>query len=352
MEKVEILTKSKNYHVFIGENILQALTTKLDGFSKVLIITDETVSEYYQNTLIEYFPKSIIYTVPSGEKAKTFNVYEECINFALKAGLDRKSAIFAFGGGAVGDLAGFVAATYMRGIGFVQIPTTILAHDSAVGGKVAINHPLGKNIVGAFYQPEMVIYDTLFLKSLPKRQIRSGFSEVIKHALIADPLFLKQLMQEVSSIDQVNSDKLPQYLKRGIEIKASFVSIDEREAGIRAFLNFGHTLGHAIEANAGFGDLTHGEAVMSGMVFALYISEQNVGLEFNIQQFIQWIEMLGYEWKIPSYMKFDIIFELMKRDKKSINGNPSFVLLEEIGKPLMAEVEEQLLKETFYKMRK
>lgn len=347
MEVVKIATDSKKYNVYIGENILHRLKAKLSQFTKIMVITDETVSEYYYNTIIEQFPEAICYTTPSGEKAKTFQVYEECLTFALKAGLDRKSVILAFGGGAIGDLAGFVAATYMRGIAFIQIPTTILAHDSAVGGKVAINHPLGKNMVGAFYQPEMVIYDTTFLNSLPPRQIRSGFAEVIKHALIADQLFLQQLMKNIVSIEQLNSNLLPIYLKRGIEVKASFVSQDERETGVRAYLNFGHTLGHAVEAKAGFGDLTHGEAVMIGMVYALMLSKKIVGLEFDINSFIQWIETLGYDWKIPPYMDFETIYELMKRDKKSISGNPAFVLLEKIGEPLMMEVGTHLLEETF-----
>ncbi|MGE8204329.1 3-dehydroquinate synthase [Heyndrickxia sp. NPDC080065] len=351
MEIVDIHTSSKDYQVFIGENILRNVLPNLENFTKILLITDETVSKYHVNKIMNDLPQrieTVIYTTPSGEKAKTFQVYEDCISFALKEGLDRKSVILAFGGGAIGDLAGFVAATYMRGIPFIQIPTTILAHDSAVGGKVAINHSLGKNMVGAFYQPEMVVYDTSFLKSLPERQLRSGFAEVIKHALISDSDFLMQLMENVTSIDQVNGALLTQFLKQGIEVKASIVSQDERETGVRAYLNFGHTLGHALEAQAGFGELTHGEAVMCGMVYSLLLSKKIVGLEFDLHPFILWIEALGYKWRIPSNMSFEKIFELMKRDKKSISGKPTFVLLKDIGNPVMMEVDEKLLKDTFY----
>lgn len=350
MEKVDICTASKNYSVYIGPDIIHLLSNSLAEYTKVMIITDETVSELHIGKIIEQFPELIVYTTPSGEKAKTFQIYEDCLSFALKHGLDRKSVILAFGGGAVGDLAGFVAATYMRGIPFIQIPTTILAHDSAVGGKVAINHSLGKNMVGAFYQPEMVIYDTNFLHSLPERQVRSGFAEVIKHGLIADPIFLQELMENLSSLNHLNNIQLSNYLKKGIEIKSAFVSKDEKETGIRAYLNFGHTLGHAIEAKADFGKLTHGESVMCGMVYALILSNNILGLTFDIQSFIQWIEKLGYKWRIPSYMEFDTLYELMKRDKKSTSGKPAFVLLKEIGKPMMMEVEKSLLEDTFYKL--
>ncbi|PTY78686.1 3-dehydroquinate synthase [Heyndrickxia sporothermodurans] len=350
MEKVAIHTASKNYSVYIGSDIMHLLSSCLEEYTKIMLITDETVSKLHLGTLIEQLPNLIVYTTPSGEKAKTFKIYEDCLSFALKNGLDRKSVILAFGGGAVGDLAGFVAATYMRGIPFIQIPTTILAHDSAVGGKVAINHPLGKNMVGAFYQPEMVIYDTNFLHSLPERQVRSGFAEVIKHGLIADPAFLQELMENLSSLNHLDNIQLAKYLKKGIEIKSSFVSKDEKETGIRAYLNFGHTLGHAIEAKAGFGELTHGESVMCGMVYALILSKHLLGLTFDIQSFINWIEKLDYKWRIPSSMEFNTLYELMKRDKKSTSGKPAFVLLEEIGKPTMFEVEKSLLEDTFYKL--
>lgn len=353
MEKVAIFTDSKNYEVFIGEDILDSLHMRLNKYSKVLLVTDETVNRLHLNTIIDSIPERIdyeVYTTPSGEKAKTFKVYEDCISFALKVGIDRKSVILAFGGGAIGDLAGFVAATYMRGIAFIQIPTTILAHDSAVGGKVGINHPLGKNMVGAFYQPDIVIYNTNYLNTLPVRQIKSGFAEVVKHALIADVNFLNELMNHVQSIEEVISDKLPTYLKRGIEVKAKIVGLDERESGVRAYLNFGHTLGHALEAHAGFGNLTHGEGVMCGMVYALLLSKKLVGLDFDLDSFINWIERLGYQWKIPSSTQFDTIYELMKRDKKSVANKPVFVLLKSIGEPVLTAVDVPVLRETFYMM--
>jgi 3-dehydroquinate synthase len=266
--------------------------------------------------------------------------------------LDRKSCILAFGGGAVGDLAGFVAATYMRGIAFIQIPTTILAHDSAVGGKVAINHPLGKNLVGAFYQPEFVLYDTSYLATLPEVQLRSGFAELIKHALISDEGFLDEIKRAVPNEQQILNAKLPGLLKKGIKVKAGFVKQDEKETGVRAYLNFGHTLGHALEANGGFGSLTHGEAVIIGMVYELLISRKQTGLEFDVAAFTEWLGALGYHWKIPQQANFEEIYAYMLRDKKTIAHKPRFVLLRKIGEPVMAEVDEDLLRSLFGQLQK
>lgn len=354
MEKIKINTLSKQYHVYVGDGAIQQVDQDLrhifNHYSKLMVITDETVLGLHIGHLKQALPTNVevlVYAVPASEQAKTFTVYEKCMTFALQNGLDRKSCVLAFGGGVVGDLAGFVAATFMRGVPFVQIPTTILAHDSAVGGKVAINHPLGKNMVGAFYQPEAVLYDTSFLATLPEREIRSGFAEVVKHALIADREFLENLMNHITSFNQLNGEKLTMILKRGIEIKRDIVSQDEKENGIRAYLNFGHTLGHALETYLGYGKATHGEAVMTGMIFALYVSMKQCQLSFPLDSFIEWIEKLGYDWKIPASLVFDDINEVMKRDKKSISQKPQFVLLTDIGHPILEEVEEPLLKVAF-----
>lgn len=350
MEKLLISTPTKNYHAFIGAGIVKdinrLLAKLMPDCTKIMIVTDQTVHDYHIDTLQKYVQSDtevITFITPSGEEAKTFHVFKDCITFALENGLDRKSAILAFGGGVVGDLAGFVAASYMRGIRFIQIPTTILAHDSAVGGKVAINHPLGKNMVGSFYQPEAVIYDTDFLKTLPQREIRSGFAEVIKHALIADKDFLTYLMEHIHSLEALDSKKISYILKKGMEIKRDIVSKDEKEEGIRAYLNFGHTLGHALEAYTGYGRMTHGEAIMSGMVFSLYISIQYKNLEFPIKKFLQWIETLGYQWKVAHDISFNDLYVLMKRDKKSVSQTPVFVLLSEIGRPLLSKVNNEQL---------
>lgn len=353
--EIQIQTPSKHYPVYIGNHTLVKLDTLFNKhkYTKLMVITDKTVARLHLHKLKSVLPKHIdvcYYEVPSGEMAKQFSVFENCLTYALQNGLDRKSCIIAFGGGAVGDLAGFVAASYMRGIAFLQVPTTILAHDSAVGGKTAINHPLGKNMIGAFHQPDAVIYQTSFLRSLPDAEIRSGFAEVVKHALIADPQFLKYLMNNIDDLQSISDDKLNGILKRGIEIKADVVSIDERESGLREILNFGHTLGHVIELNR-YGAITHGESVMIGMFYALHLSKRTLGLKFPFEEFTNWIDRLGYQLNLPQDLQFDQAFESMKRDKKSFASKPRFVLLEEIGKPVVKEIDKSILEETFYYLK-
>ncbi|WP_102274757.1 3-dehydroquinate synthase [Cytobacillus massiliigabonensis] len=354
MKQISIQTASKTYPVFIGSDVIKQLGAFINHafpfLSKVLIITDETVGDLYQfdiqQALADFRVQS--YIVPSGEKAKTFEVYYQCLTFALENKLDRKSLVIAFGGGAVGDLGGFVAATFMRGIPFIQVPTTILAHDSAVGGKVAINHPSGKNMIGAFYQPEAVFYDLNFLESLPLHEKRSGFAEVVKHGLIHDPALYLWLSEHIRSLVRLSVPDLSYMLARGIEVKNDFVSLDERETGVRAFLNFGHTLGHAIEAEAGYGKWTHGEAVVIGMLFALELSRKKAGLKFDSEYFKAWLKQLGYAIKLPKELSHEKLVERMRQDKKSIDQKVNFVLLKEIGSPISYEItDEELLNELY-----
>jgi len=351
METIQIHTDSKNYNVYVGEGVRKEigpfLARHFDGLTRILIITDETVAALHLEKLL-FELKSlnpVIFTAPSGEKAKTFEVYYAALSTALENKLDRKSVILSFGGGAVGDLSGFVAASFMRGIPFIQVPTTILAHDSAVGGKVAINHPLGKNMIGAFHQPEAVFYDLAFLKTLPVHEIRSGFAEVIKHALIDDVDFYNWLKDNVQNLQTLPMEMLSESLIKGIRIKGKIVGQDERETGIRAFLNFGHTLGHAIESEMGYGNFTHGEAVMIGMLYALRLSNQLLGLNFDIKEFTNWIERLGYESKIPEILSHERLINKMKQDKKSVRDAIHFVLLEQLGQPTVKELSEKVLYE-------
>ncbi|MDQ0271077.1 3-dehydroquinate synthase [Cytobacillus purgationiresistens] len=352
MQTVKISTSSKDYPVFIGSGAIHQLNkfllTDMPGITNISIIVDTAVADLY----LEHFQSALsgfelsVCKVPSGEQAKTFDVYYEVMSFLLAEKLDRKSLILALGGGAIGDLAGFVAATYMRGIRFIQVPTTILAHDSAVGGKVAINHPKGKNMIGAFHQPEAVFYDLEFLASLPLKEKRSGFAEVIKHGLIHDILFYAHLRDRLHSLTDLSTADLEAFLQRGIEIKGEFVSVDETEQGIRAYLNFGHTLGHAIEAEMGYGGWTHGESVAVGMIFALYLSQRKLDLSFNIDDFKKWLTLLGYETTIPKNVDHKNLLERMKQDKKSIGQKVNFILLKEIGNPEIHEVsDEEILEE-------
>ncbi|MBB6444697.1 3-dehydroquinate synthase [Bacillus benzoevorans] len=352
MVELTVQTPLKTYPVYVGTGVISRLPeiirNKLPKLTKIFIITDEMVGPLYlkmlKDTLSGFTLEQFI--VPSGEKAKTFAVYYECLTAALENKLDRHSLILALGGGAVGDLSGFVAATFMRGIPFMQIPTTILAHDSAVGGKVAINHPAGKNMVGAFYQPEAVVYDMQFLTSLSLSERRSGFAEVIKHGLIQDEAFYQWLLENIKSLEQLNEAALIHFLARGIEIKSAIVSQDEKETGVRAYLNFGHTLGHAIEAEMGYGRMTHGEGVTIGMLFALKLSIKYAGLSFDMEPLVQWLKELGYQTEIPGGLAAEKLVRWMKGDKKSVGQQIRMVLLEQIGTPILHEMtEEEILQE-------
>ncbi|MBN8190744.1 3-dehydroquinate synthase [Bacillus sp. NTK074B] len=351
MKQVTIQTASKTYEVKIGvgmtDEIVSFIKESFPDVSKVWIIADEAVYKLHGSSFTEVLDQSFdvtTYLAPKGERAKSFPTYDEAVTHGLRHHVDRKSLLVAFGGGAIGDLAGFVASSYMRGIPFIGVPTTILAHDSAVGGKVAINHPLGKNMVGHFYQPEGVFFDLHYFSSLPKTEVLSGFAEVIKHAFLSDYEFLNEIMQSFKSPEVLDKEFLTECLVKGIEVKGEIVSKDERESNIRAFLNFGHTYGHAVESASGYGNRTHGESVMIGMIFALFLSERHAGLVFDLNSFIQSVKSLGYNLTVPTSISFDMLYEGMKRDKKSLNGKPVFVLLKGIGEPLMAEVAEKDLR--------
>lgn len=337
METIQINTKSKHYPLFIGNGIrhkLQDLIQSLNKpFSSYLIITDEMVAKFYLTDLVNTLNGSHVFThiVPNGEEAKSIDYYYECLTKALECGLDRKSCIIALGGGVIGDLAGFVAATYMRGIAFIQVPTTLLAHDSSVGGKVAINHSLGKNMIGAFYQPDAVIYDVETLQSLSDTEWRSGFAEVIKHGLIWDKQLFEQI-RSIQSLQQLKQSDLISILKRAIKVKAEIVSEDETEKGIRSYLNFGHTLGHAIEAELGYGTISHGEAIIIGMIFAMKLSEKHYENHLNIKPLEKWFHSLGFTTSIPSLLSAEQLINKMKNDKKSHHGLITMILLKEVGK--------------------
>jgi 3-dehydroquinate synthase len=350
METLEISTRSKSYPVWIGAGIrhkaTELLSQSIRNTSTVLIITDDKVGSHYLKDVTEAFDitsKIFTYTIPSGEQYKSFEKYYELQTFALECGLDRRSAIIALGGGVIGDLAGFVAATYMRGIQFIQIPTTLLAHDSSVGGKVAINHPLGKNMIGAFYQPDAVLYDTETLETLPPVEWRSGFAEIAKHGLISDLSYYNWLIRHIETLPMKIDQSIESVLKQAINVKAEIVREDEKETGIRAHLNFGHTLGHAIETELGYGKITHGEAVAIGMVFAMKWSERQFNVSLPIEQLVTWFKKLKLPTEIPAQLNAASLVSRMKRDKKSENQSIRMVLMKEIGQVETVNVDSNLL---------
>ncbi|QKS71096.1 3-dehydroquinate synthase [Paenalkalicoccus suaedae] len=324
--------------------LAEQLKQHTPGYTKTVLIIDKNVADLYKEDFLSSFAEAPqVIEVASGERSKSFETYHQLVTKLLEAGLDRKAVVVAIGGGVVGDVAGFVAATYMRGIRFIQVPTTILAHDSSVGGKTGINHPLGKNLIGAFHAPSAVLYDPEILESLPEAELRSGFAEVIKHGLIHDRAFYTWLVDHIHSLTDLHVDMLGDLLLRSIKVKADVVEVDEKEQGIRAHLNFGHTLGHAIEAELGYGQLTHGEAVAIGMIFAMKLSEKVLHTTLPIDETSTYLQRLGYETSLRKGLTIAGLIDRMKLDKKASSGNMQFVLLSEVGIAGLYQVQEEVI---------
>ncbi|MCM3077891.1 3-dehydroquinate synthase [Brevibacillus invocatus] len=344
----------RSYPIIIGKALLQQAPELLKDAgvlskSKLMVITDQHVAPQYLEPLLTVLT-SAGYQVESsviepGEQSKSLAAYEKIMTEAIRAGLDRKSAILALGGGVVGDLAGFVAATYMRGIDFVQMPTTLLAHDSSVGGKVAINHSLGKNLIGAFHQPKAVIYDTSTLRTLPKREVAAGFAEVVKHGLIADESFVNWLERESEALWSLEPEVLAKAIYQGCRVKAEIVSADETEQGQRALLNLGHTFGHAFEALSSYSTLNHGEAISIGMCIAAKLAER-IGFAqpgtYERTRHVLSLYRLPTAW--PAGLTPEAVLEAMKRDKKTVSGKLALVLPRSIGSvEVVKDVDEEVI---------
>lgn len=342
MMRIPVQTPSHAYEVVIGSNHLteavKSLDTIIEQADQLIVFTDEHVWAIHEKSFIKAFPYDFkVHVLAAGEACKTFDSYFGAQSYLLQEKCTRKSMLFAFGGGAVGDLTGYVAATFMRGIPFIQIPTTILAHDSAVGGKTAINHPLGKNMIGAFYQPQAVLYDIDFLATLPKREVRSGMAEAIKHAMISDEAWYEEFLTK--NITQLEKEELAQYLQQGITVKANIVAQDEQEHSVRKFLNFGHTYGHAIEAASGFGKVAHGEAVVIGMAYALLLGEKFTTMtREKTLEFLIFAKKNGYSFEPVHNFTFDELLPYLMKDKKAEYGILQFVLLQKIGQPFVQKV--------------
>ncbi|WP_461182794.1 3-dehydroquinate synthase [Virgibacillus kimchii] len=340
-----VQSSSHSYGIYIGKQLRFQLNDYLEKeYSSILIISDEQVSSLYLDDCLSNFPAEKVYqsVVPTGEQSKSFEAYYRLQTEALTFGLDRNSLIIALGGGVVGDLAGFAASTYMRGIDYIQVPTTILAHDSSVGGKVAINHEMGKNLIGSFYPPKAVVYDVDTLKSLTDKEIRSGYAELVKEALISNHSFFEMLLS--TDIYQVNAEQLTDHLLQGIKIKAGIVEADERESGVRKYLNLGHTLAHALESELGYGSITHGEAVAVGLLFAMHVSEQTYDVKMPYKALYDWLDKNRYPVKGMYLDREDALIGKMKADKKTVNDHLQMVLLQRIGQPVVKEISDQEIK--------
>ncbi len=358
MEKIRVELGERSYEILIDSNIISNIGGRLLRFSigkKIAVVSNPTVSELYAERVINSLKKEgfdpYLILIPDGEVYKDYFWAYHILTKLLELGFDRKSALIALGGGVIGDITGFVASLYMRGISYVQIPTTLLAQvDSSVGGKTAVNHPLGKNMIGTFWQPCLVWIDVSVLDTLPEREYLSGLAEVIKYGVIWDSEFFEMLEKNREKI--LNRDKtlLIEVVKRACEIKAEVVSKDERESGLRAILNYGHSVGHAIETLTGYQSYLHGEAISIGMVYEAKLSNLLGFLDKDsLERLRKIFKDYGLPVEMPPVLDSASIIKTMLLDKKNIHGRIRMVIPESIGKmKINFEVSEEELKRVFH----
>ena len=353
MKKVRVRLGSNSYHIHIGPGLLMQIGPMLKeiGFSdKLVIITDPTVKSLYGNTLKQDLTGSgftaLILEVPEGEEQKSLETAGKLYHELTNIYAERTTPILALGGGVIGDLTGFVAATYLRGVPLIQIPTTLLAQlDSSIGGKVAVNHGLLKNKIGAFYQPRLVISDITTLKTLPTGELSDGLAEVIKHAVIRDEELFTYLEENIDQIKSLDDRALETIVFRSAKIKAEVVAKDERDYGLRNILNYGHTVGHAIESVSDF-EVRHGEAVAIGMLAEARISNRLGKLDkTELIRLERVIASAGLPTELPS-LQLEKLVQAMRHDKKILQGKIRFVLPKSIGTVFItAEVSQSILEE-------
>jgi 3-dehydroquinate synthase len=334
MESLSVALGSRTYPIHIGSGLIasaELYAPHLAG-ARVAIVTNTVVAPLYLKAVKQATAAVAEIIVPDGEQTKSWQTLNQIFDALLSARCGRDTLIIALGGGVVGDLAGFAAAVYQRGVPFIQVPTTLLAQvDSSVGGKTAINHPAGKNMIGAFHQPRAVISDVATLDSLPERELRSGLAEVIKHGLALDAAFVEWLESNIEKVLKKDRAALVHAVRRSCELKARIVAEDERESGARALLNFGHTFGHAIEVGLGFGTWLHGEAVAAGMIMAADLSARLGMLDArSVDRLRRLIERAGLPVAGPR-LGTERYIELMAVDKKAQAGRVRFILLESVG---------------------
>lgn len=351
MKTVNVELGDRSYPIHIGPGLLgqpDFLMPHIAG-SQVCIVTNKTVAPLYLDkvrTSLQGLQISEI-VLPDGEQYKTLEQVTGIYDYLLAQRFERSGTLLALGGGVVGDMTGFAAATYQRGVHFIQIPTTLLSQvDSSVGGKTGVNRPRGKNMVGAFYQPRCVIADTQTLRTLPRRELLAGIAEVIKYGLINNADFFQWISEHFRSLLELDDEIISHAIEVSCEEKARIVAEDEKESGKRAILNFGHTFGHAIETCAGYGKWLHGEAVAAGMVMAADLSmRQGLITQEDAQAVKKLISATGLPVAPPEEMGAETFLELMSRDKKAAGGRIRFVLLEHIGRAVVTGdvAEEHLL---------
>jgi len=352
VESLRVALAERSYPIHIGAGVIDRAELYAPHLgTSAAIVTNEVVGPLYlarvKRALEAAGARAVEIVVPDGEQTKGWPMLDRVIDAMLAARLGRDSTIVALGGGVIGDLAGFAAATYQRGIAFIQIPTTLLAQvDSSVGGKTAINHARGKNMIGAFHQPRAVLSDVTTLDTLPPRELRAGLAEVIKHGVALDADFAAWLERSIERLVGRDREALAHAVRRSCELKAAIVAADERESGERALLNFGHTFGHAIETATGYGAWLHGEAVAAGMVMAAELSALMGRLKKNEASRVRdLVRRAGLPVAGPA-LSPERLIELMALDKKAAKGRTRFVVLDSIGRAALADdVEEALVRQ-------
>ncbi len=341
MRKIQVPLGARSYDIFVGPKLLPSLGKRCAGLGlgkRCVVVTDDVVGPKYGTKALQSLKNAgfevSLYTVPSGERSKNLKQVHAGYDHFAQLRLERGSFVVALGGGVVGDLAGFLAASYLRGIDFVQVPTTLLAQvDSSVGGKVGVNLKAGKNLVGAFYQPRLVLCDLDVLKSLPAREFRAGMAEVVKYGIIFDARLFSLIEKEYSKILKQDAALMARLIARSCQIKSDVVVEDEKEGGLRAILNYGHTIGHGLEAITRYGTYLHGEAISIGQVAAAHLSAQYLGLpDGHVERIRNLFAALG----LPVSVRLSAgqqrrLFQAMTLDKKVSNGVVKFVLADRIG---------------------
>lgn len=359
MESVISVSLPQNsYSIYIINNGLSSIGDKLTELpmgKKILVVSNPEIFNYYGQTTINSLQNSGFevryHLIPAGENYKNYDSISKIFDRALEFNLERNSTMLALGGGVVGDMAGFASATWLRGMNFVQIPTSLLAMvDASVGGKTGINHPQGKNLIGAFHQPKLVLIDPSLLKTLPEREFKAGMAEVVKYGVIWDENLFQQLEDapKLDRLDNLEPSLLKDILRRSCQAKADVVVQDEKESALRAILNYGHTLGHALESLTNYNTFVHGEAVAIGMVAAGKIAvAMNLWSQSEAQRQDKLLAKIGLPTKIPNYLSVEKIIAYLQHDKKVKDGKVRFVLPTKIGKVVITDqVTQEILHKT------
>jgi 3-dehydroquinate synthase len=348
MQAIRVKLPENSYDVVISDHRIESLgevSSQLKLGKKVLLVSNPDIFGYYGDRVVHSLQdvgfEVSTHLIPAGETHKTLQSIEKIYDVALENYLERSSTMIALGGGVVGDMTGFAAATWLRGINFIQVPTSLLAMvDASIGGKTGVNHPRGKNLIGAFYQPKLVFIDPLVLKTLPEREFRAGMAEVIKYGIIWDAELFAALegAERLDKLEYLSPELLEMIITRSCQAKVDVVSQDEKEAGLRAILNYGHTIGHAVESLTGYSEINHGEAVAIGMVSAGQLAvELGMWSQTEADRQKALIEKTGLPVKIPNSLNPDEIIETLKSDKKVKSGIIRFILPEAIGKATISD---------------